>query len=326
MSDLVTTDLEVAVSKISQGYLCAIPTETVYGLAASATNPTAIARVFEAKGRPTDHPLIVHVAEVQTANLWIKDLPKWTEQLVNEYWPGPLTIVGSRTELASNQITAAQETVAVRVPDHPVALKLLAMLRDQGIPGIVAPSANKFGQVSPTTAKHVINDLGHYLEAHNDIVLDGGACIVGIESTIVLVTKDTPVILRPGIITAEDIERVTGIKPTSNTESNIKVSGNLAAHYSPKATVEVINDVQNVEFKSPAGFIALSNISTPANLIRLATPTTTNEFASSLYSAMRLADEQKLGRIYVVVPDANGIGSALIDRISRAAHSKKHEI
>jgi L-threonylcarbamoyladenylate synthase len=163
---------------------------------------TAVARVFAAKERPADHPLIVHVASASDVSEWITELPQWAIDLTNAVWPGPLTIVGPRTSLASNSVTGNQDTVAVRVPSHPIAQELLQQLKANGVKGVVAPSANRFGHVSPTSAAHVSADLGEYLNAHDDLILDGGDCQVGVESTIVLATGTQPVILRPGAITA----------------------------------------------------------------------------------------------------------------------------
>lgn len=322
MSSLVTTDVAVAVQKLASSHLCAIPTETVYGLAANAQDEVAIQRVFEAKGRPIDHPLIVHVPDLQTAQLWLAELPKWAIKLGEAFWPGPLTIVGKRTSLASDLITAKQDTVAVRIPDHPLVLRLLSQLQHQGINGIVAPSANRFGHVSPTTAEHVLDDLGEYLQGHDDTVLDGGASSVGIESTIVLVTAQVPIILRPGAITPADVERVTGLMPTLNQSLEIKVSGNLSSHYAPKADVKIIDPSSFHSFNENAGFIALESIGTPTGLTRLASPVSSQAYASELYAALRLGDDLGLTTIYLCPPPNDGIGTAIQDRIRRAAHNE----
>jgi len=294
----------------------------VYGLGANATDQSAVARVFEAKGRPIDHPLIVHVADFQTALLWFQDLPQWAQNLAQHFWPGPLTIVGHRTALASDQITAGQNTVAVRVPNHPLVQKVLSQLQQLGINGLVAPSANKFGHVSPTTAQHASDDLGDYLERHDDVILDGGPSEVGIESTIVLATGNIPVILRPGAIGVNEIEKITGLMTQERNSESIKVSGNLASHYSPRARIEIIASTDNSGAKESAGLIALAEIETPAHLVRLVAPTTTTEFAALLYSAMREADNRGIEHVYVIIPEGDDLSAALMDRVSRAAHSE----
>ena len=319
---VVTDDVKIATKLISSGHLCAIPTETVYGLAAAASNPDAIKRVFEAKGRPLDHPLIVHVADFERAMLWVSNLPDWAKVLADSCWPGPLTLVANRSSLASDLITGGQDTVAVRVPNHPKTLELLKALADAGIYGVVAPSANLFGQVSPTNATHVLTDLGEYLLAHDDGILDGGSCQVGIESTIVLATSNVPRALRPGVITDELIESITGLAMDHNEQQTPRVSGALASHYAPKAKVHVLTDVSHQNFQARSGFIALQNIPTPDSLIRLATPIDVSEFAACLYEAMRQADTLNLENIYIITPQATGIGEAIIDRVTKAAHEK----
>ena len=324
----VLHDVDAAVVLLAAGHLCAIPTETVYGLAANAGNPLAVARVFEAKGRPSDHPLIVHVADVSGADQWIKEFPEWAVVLINAVWPGPLTVVGLRTPVATDDITGGQDTVAVRVPAHPLTLALLVKLREHNIDGLVAPSANAFGQVSPTTAQHVRDELGEYLNEHSDAILDGGPCAVGVESTIVLATGDQPVILRPGAITREDIERITGVEVAQDFQDAPRVSGALASHYAPAAHVVLIDaeelaTLPSIDQSQSAGVIALSHIQTPANMTRLCAAKSASEFAAQLYSAMRQADQENLSTIYVVAPSGTGIEQAILDRLTRAATPAK---
>lgn len=322
----VLQDVDAAVALLATGHLCAIPTETVYGLAANATNPDAVARVFEAKGRPSDHPLIVHVADVSCVGEWIANLPEWAVVLVNAVWPGPLTVVGPRTKLATDDITGGQDTVAVRVPAHPLTLELLNKLREHNIAGLVAPSANAFGHVSPTTAGHVSDELGSYLSKHGDSILDGGACVVGVESTIVLATGDQPVVLRPGAITCADIERITGVQVAEAPGGAPRVSGALASHYAPAAQVVLVDAQQLANLgvsHEPAGLIALANIPTPAGFTRLCAASTASEFAAQLYSAMREADHEKISVIYVVAPSGTGIEQAIADRLMRASTQVK---
>ena len=316
---MITNDIAQAVTALASGKLCAIPTETVYGLAANALDESAVARVFAAKERPADHPLIVHVASASDVSEWITELPQWAIDLTNAVWPGPLTIVGPRTALASNSVTGNQDTVAVRVPSHPIAQELLQQLKANGVKGVVAPSANRFGHVSPTSAAHVLADLGEYLEANGDLILDGGDCEVGVESTIVLATGSQPVILRPGAVTAADIKRITGVEVSDETTNAPRVSGALDSHYSPTAQVILIADASDIELESNAGFLALAKTQTPAGLIRLATPATIEDFAHELYSSLRSGDDLKLKTIYVVPPSGDGLAQAINDRLQRAA-------
>ena len=316
---MITNDIDQAVTALAAGKLCAIPTETVYGLAANALNETAVARVFAAKERPVDHPLIVHVATASDATEWITELPQWAVDLTDSVWPGPLTIVGPRTALASNSVTGNQDTVAVRVPSHPIAQELLNQLKAQGVKGLVAPSANRFGHVSPTSAAHVSADLGEYLSAHGDLILDGGDCQVGVESTIVLATGSQPVILRPGAVTAADIKRITGVEVSEETTNAPRVSGALDSHYSPTSQVVLITDGSETEFDSNSGFLALAQTPTPTGLVRLASPKTVEDFAHELYSSLRAGDDLDLKTIYVVPPTGDGIAQAINDRLQRAA-------
>jgi L-threonylcarbamoyladenylate synthase len=316
---MITNDIAQAVAALAAGKLCAIPTETVYGLAANALDESAVARVFAAKERPADHPLIVHVATASDVSEWITELPQWAVDLTNAVWPGPLTIVGPRTALASNAVTGNQDTVAVRVPSHPLAQVLLQQLKTQGVKGVVAPSANRFGHVSPTSAAHVSADLGEYLDAHGDLILDGGDCQVGVESTIVLATGSQPVILRPGAVTAADIKRITGVEVSEETTNAPRVSGALDSHYSPTAQVILITAVSQSTFESKAGFLALAQTPTPTGLVRLASPETIEDFAHELYGSLRAGDDLKLKTIYVVPPSGDGLAQAINDRLQRAA-------
>ena len=315
----VTTDVSVAVAALSQGKLCAIPTETVYGLAANALDPAAVARVFEAKERPADHPLIVHVASAKDVAQWITNLPQWAITLTEQVWPGPLTIVGSRTALASDAVTGGQDTVAVRVPSHPIAQKVLNEVKANGVLGLVAPSANRFGHVSPTSSRHVVADLGQYLDTHQDLILEGGECQVGLESTIVLAVDEFPVILRPGAITSDDILRITGIAVAESLSAVPRVSGALDSHYSPIAKVVLITDPAQID-QTNAGFLALVEIDTPSGVHRLAAPRNLEEYAHQLYSALRSADDLSLETIYVIPPSGTGLAQAINDRLQRAAY------
>jgi L-threonylcarbamoyladenylate synthase len=302
-----------AAEVLLSGGLVAFPTETVYGLGADACNAAAVARIYSVKGRPVDHPLIVHVPSMDALGDWAADVPAYAIALARDYWPGPMTLVVTRSELAADFITGGQGTVGVRVPNHPVALGLLEAFARAGGKGVAAPSANRFGNVSPTTAQAVSDELSDYL-GMSDVILDGGACTVGVESTIIDCTGDMPKILRPGAITQEMIEYSTGLNVLDADGVAIRVSGSLESHYSPIAKV--------VLDQSPLpgqGFIAMADVASAAGVIRLAAPTTHDEFARVLYSALRAADEQGLNTIVVAQPGGNGIAIAIRDRLGRAA-------
>lgn len=294
------------------GSLIAFPTETVYGIGADATNPEAVSRIYQVKGRPADHPLIVHVGSMEKINPWVRDIPEYAIALARTFWPGPLTLIVKRSELAKDFITGGQDTVGVRVPDQVVALAFLQECHKIGIAGIAAPSANRFGHVSPTTAEAVQDELGNYL-AESDRILDGGPCRVGVESTIVDCTASAPRILRPGAITREMVEDATGIVVTDEGIS-IRVSGSLEQHYSPKAKVFLNRVAANGE-----GFIAMENVPTPSGAIRLASPRSIEEFARILYSSLREADSANLSTVCVESPTGEGLALAIRDRLQRAA-------
>jgi L-threonylcarbamoyladenylate synthase len=309
-----------AAANLLSGGLVAFPTETVYGLGADASNAQAVARIYAAKGRPSDHPLIVHVASMDGLGDWAADVPAYAISLARDFWPGPMTLVVKRSALAADFVTGGQDTVGVRVPNHPVALGLLEAFAKAGGKGVAAPSANRFGNVSPTTAQAVSDELGDYL-ADGDLILDGGACDVGVESTIIDCTWDAPKILRPGAITAQMITDSTGLEvalqstDSAAVDSNmIRVSGSLEAHYAPAATV--------VLDQSPIagqGFIAMADVVAGEGVVRLAAPKTHEEYARVLYSALRAADEQGLATVVVAQPAGDGIAVAIRDRLKRAA-------
>ena len=305
-----------AAKVFAAGGLVAFPTETVYGLGADACNQLAVARIYTVKGRPADHPLIIHVASIDGLGAWARDVPEYAISLARDFWPGPMTLIVKRSELAGDFVTGGQDTVGVRVPNHPVALGLLEAFERGGGKGVAAPSANRFGNVSPTTAGAVSDELSEYL-ADGDQILDGGACDVGVESTIIDCTGDVPKILRPGAITEEMITKSTALSVVGVVEnSTIRVSGSLDAHYAPAATVLLDQTPQ-----SGQGFIAMADIVASNGVIRLAAPTTHEEFARVLYSALRAADEKGLGTVVVSQPAGDGIAIAIRDRLKRAAHS-----
>jgi L-threonylcarbamoyladenylate synthase len=309
-----------AAANLLRGGLVAFPTETVYGLGADACNAEAVARIYAAKGRPVDHPLIVHIASMDGLGDWADDVPAYAISLARDFWPGPMTLVVKQSALAADFVTGGQDTVGVRVPNHPVALGLLEAFANAGGKGVAAPSANRFGHVSPTTAQAVSDELGDYL-AEGDQIIDGGPCDVGVESTIIDCTGDVPKILRPGATTAQMIAESTGLDVVGRSsvgvavDSNtIRVSGSLEAHYAPAATV--------VLDQSPVagqGFIAMADVVAGEGVVRLAAPKTNEEFARVLYSALRAADEQGLATVVVAQPAGDGIAVAIRDRLKRAA-------
>jgi L-threonylcarbamoyladenylate synthase len=308
--------MSAAAGNLLAGNLVAFPTETVYGLGADACNASAVARIYSVKGRPADHPLIVHVTSMDALGDWVSDVADYAIALARDYWPGPMTLIMKRSGLAADFVTGGQDTVGVRVPAHPVALGLLEAFARVGGKGVAAPSANRFGNVSPTTANAVNDELSEYL-ADVDLILDGGACAVGVESTIIDCTGVAPKILRPGAITEEMIEHTTGLDILDSNGVTIRVSGSLESHYSPMATV--ILDQTPV---AGQGFIAMADVATDTGVVRLAAPTTHEEFAREIYSALRKADEMGLVSVVVKQPLGGGIAIAIRDRLSRASKGR----
>ncbi len=333
LSNCTADALRGAAENILAGNLVAFPTETVYGLGADACNDDAVARIYSVKARPADHPLIVHVSSIQRIHDWAEDIPMYAIALARDFWPGPMTLVLKRSLLAKDFITGGQDTVGVRVPNHPVALALLEAFESIGGKGIAAPSANRFGQVSPTTAAAVAEEIGEFLDSTHQI-LDGGACAVGVESTIIDCTGDAPKILRPGAITVAMIETSTGqmvvkaintfvdaqeveVGLTASATKEIRVSGSLENHYAPAAKV-LLCEIPRLG----QGFIAHANMETPAGVIRLASPQSDEEFAQILYLALREADAQGLKEVVVMQPIGIGMAVAIRDRLDRAANGR----
>ena len=315
VSNCTADALSSAAQLLKAGGLVALPTETVYGLGADATNKDAVSRIYKVKGRPADHPLIVHIHSMQSLGEWADEIPSYAISLARDFWPGPMTLVLKRSILAEDFVTGGQPTVGLRVPDHVVALALLSAFEKIGGKGIAAPSANRFGHVSPTTAQAVQEELGEYLDS-KDLILDGGPSSVGVESTIIDCTSGAPRILRPGAITDEMIETSTGLK-VSNAVSDIRVSGSLENHYSPEATVS-LNRIP----ESGEGFIALSEQQTPTGVIRLASPNSVEEFARLMYSALRDADAKGVKSVVVIEPIGDGLALAIRDRLMRASKGR----
>lgn len=326
----ITTDCRAAAAELQAGHLVAVPTETVYGLAARADDPHAVARIYAAKGRPADHPLIVHVAARNALQAWGTDIPEYANLLAEQLWPGPMTLVVHRSDRAGDFITGGQDTVAVRVSAHPAMRDVLAALieatGDAAI-GIAAPSANRFGRVSPTDAAHVRSEFAGIVD--DLMILDGGPSTVGVESTIIDCTGEQPRILRCGAITEVDIERVTGISaPTSRHESGatpkVRVSGSLDSHYAPNATVRLVTatELSTISGDSTIGFLAPAQVTTPAGMVRLSSPESTDDYARVLYASLREADALGLTTILAFPPGPDGLGAAVIDRLTRASHGE----
>ena len=309
-----------AAMNLLAGNLVAFPTETVYGLGADASNAGAVARIYTVKGRPADHPLIVHVASKDALFDWASDVPEYALALAQDYWPGPMTLIMKRSALAADFVTGGQDTVGVRVPNHLVALGLLEAFAQVGGKGVAAPSANRFGNVSPTTAQAVSDELGDYL-SDSDQILDGGACDVGVESTIIDCTGEAPRILRPGAVTVAMIEVSTGLvvgvvsNGNSAERNKIRVSGSLDSHYAPEAIV-----VLDQSPLAGQGFIAMADVETPDGVVRLSAPKTHEEFARVLYASLRAADLLGLVTIVVHQPQGDGIAIAIRDRLKRASN------
>jgi len=295
------------VAVLRKGGVVAFPTETVYGLGADAENERAVRRVFEIKGRPIGHPVIVHLSGESQIELWARNVPGTAYRLTEKFWPGPLTIVLRRSERASDVVTGSQDTVALRAPSHPLAHELLHAFGG----GIIAPSANRFGSVSATRAEHVVADLG----ASVDLIVEGGDATIGVESTIVDLTQGEPAILRPGAVTREAISAALGV-PVREGGSDVRVPGSLPSHYAPRARVELAeNDVV------AAG---LANaLRAQGSHVSVIGSDDVNALARDLYERLRAADREGVDAIVVVLPANEGLGVALRDRLRRAASPKR---
>lgn len=302
-SPRVTTDIHVAAEVLRRGGIIGLPTETVYGLAAIAEDERSVMRVFSTKGRPTNHPLIIHLGSSVDPEEWGEFNPAATA-LAQAFWPGPLTLLVPRTERVPDWVTGGRDTVALRVPSHHVAQQLLNELKT----GVVAPSANRFGKVSPTTAEHVVDDLGTDV----DLVLDGGACAIGVESTIVECIGDTVTVLRPGSISSADILRVTELSDESRIE-DVRAPGMLASHYAPRAQVLLFDTIGGAEEKSRE-FTAAGKSS------RVLNHADVNDYAERLYADLRDADISHVEIVCAVLPSNEGVGAAVRDRLAKAAH------
>lgn len=303
-SDLVTTDVDRAVAAIRAGGLVAIPTETVYGLAGDATNAVAVTRIFEVKGRPGDHPLIVHLSSTDELDEWASDVPAAARLLTDAAWPGPLTVIVPRAVGVLDAVTGGLDTVGLRVPSHPLTLQLLERT---GV-GLAAPSANRFGAVSPTTAAHVVRDLAERLDPRRDVILDGGPCPIGVESTIVDCASSPPQILRAGGVPVEEVRRLLA-GDLADTSGPSRASGMLASHYAPRCAVRLVDSADDA-FALRSGTIGAEILDLTDDLVA---------YARELYARLRDADDRGIATLIAVLPPAQGLGHAIRDRLAKAA-------
>ena len=344
----IGADVDVAVDRLLHGGLVGLPTETVYGLAADAESRTAVARIYAVKGRPADHPLIVHLTPAHAlltatdGGGWARDVPKYARRLAEQLWPGPLTLILPRGPRAGDHVTGGGDSVGLRCPAHPVAAALLeAFARTAGRPGagLAAPSANRFGRVSPTRAHDVVVELGDLLDGARDYVLDGGSSRVGVESTILDCTGPAPALLRPGAVSLAEVVRIGGVEAAPAPRPGVRAPGTLATHYAPRARVLLAADdaaadvllpqlTQLPELPEPTelargprvGLLALENIATPDGVVRLAAPEQAKGYAHALYAALREADALGLTEVVAVPPPGtDALATAVTDRLRRAA-------
>jgi L-threonylcarbamoyladenylate synthase len=307
-----------AAEALLRGHLVAFPTETVYGLGADASNEIAVKRMYRAKNRPLSHPSIIHVSSLKKIYFWVENVSDYALILARAFWPGPMTLIFKRTSNTKDFITGNQDSVGVRIPENEIAQSLLKKFESIGGHGVVAPSANQFGRVSPTSSQDVISELSSKLEI-NDLILEGGKCKIGIESTIIDCRGPSPVILRPGYISVEMINLLPFFyKQKTNFSSNkfttVRHSGSLNSHYAPNARVLLKGTP-----KFGDGLIAKSIHETPDGVVRLSSPDNDIEFAHELYSSLRYGDKIGLKNIYIIPPEGLGLAEAIKDRIQKAA-------
>jgi L-threonylcarbamoyladenylate synthase len=307
-----------AVSKAAKalfdGHLVAFPTETVYGLGVDAGNRNSTEKMYSIKTRPLNHPVIVHISNISLLSSWTENVPSYAKLLASKYWPGPMTLILPKASNCGDYLTGGQVNIGIRIPANPVALAILSEFENMGGLGVAAPSANIFGSISPTCARDVELEIGNRL-GKMDLIVDGGRCEIGIESTIIDCSNLDPRILRYGAITQEMIEEFLQIKLSSNKSiENFRHSGSFDSHYSPNAELILSSEASNGD-----GFIALSSYPTPAGAIRLSSPSDLNEYAHNLYSSLRLGDTYGLKKIYAIPPEGNGIAAAINDRLNRAS-------
>jgi L-threonylcarbamoyladenylate synthase len=317
LSNCTADTIRDAAAALKAGHLVAFPTETVYGLGADARNADAVMRIYQVKGRPADHPLIVHISSINQVAKWAAEVPDYAIALARAFWPGPMTLILKRTGLAGDFITGGQDTVGLRVPSDLLALALITEFERISDSAIAAPSANRFGQVSPTSSADVLEELSEFL-SDSDLVLNGGSSAIGIESTIIDCTGSSPIILRSGFITKEDIEKELGILNIQESISKqIRFSGSFKKHYAPECKILIGHKEIN-----GAGFLALSTVKTPKGMSRLASPESVEEFARILYSTFRKADRIRIEMLVVLPPSGNGLAMAITDRLKKASEGR----
>jgi len=311
-------EIENAAEILRAGGLVAFPTETVYGLGADASNPAAVKKIFAAKGRPADHPVIVHIADMSELKHWAAEVPRAAWLLAEKFWPGPLTMVLKRSPHVNDLISGGQNSIGLRVPGHPVAQQLLKAFGG----GIAAPSANKFGRLSPTTAEHVREELGNAVE----MVLDGGPCDVGIESTIVDLTNDPPAILRPGRVSAQQIADALLVPLGESAADRPRVPGSLASHYAPRAPLKLVhpdeieNYVRRQVVQPPVAVVARRGRPRDSKVaLWQVAPETPEEYARLLYASLRRLDDAGCRLIVVEALPLLPEWAAVRDRLDRAA-------
>lgn len=318
---MTTSEIDSAAAALAAGELVAFPTETVYGLGADAANTQAVAKIYALKGRPSNHPVIVHVTGGAAVPHWASRVPPYAQALIDAFWPGPLTLILLRSSGVPDAVTGGQDTVGLRCPAHPMAQALLKACAALGLQGLAAPSANRFGRVSPTTAAHVREEFGDALP-----VLDGGPCSVGIESTIIDCTGDAPVLLRPGAVSREQVARATGLPVQDRDAASPRASGTLPAHYQPATPVRLIDDATTLAGHTDAALYARRKPEKFAGAFRAAPPDAAR-YAQDLYAALRALDALQLAIILIESPDGvrestgvnQGLWAAIMDRLRRAA-------
>lgn len=318
----VVFEIREAANLLAAGKVVAFPTETVYGLGADASNPEAVRRIFEIKGRPADHPVIVHLSHPDQLSEWAVDIPDEAYQLAERFWPGPLTIILKRNKRVPNEVTGGQDTVGLRIPAHPVAL---ALLRKFG-GGISAPSANRFGRISPTNAQHVLEDLGEELE----MIVDAGPCLIGLESAIVNLSGPEPMLLRPGSLTVKELEAALDGKNIALPDRNVilRAPGMRASHYAPRTPFAVIDAAELpetlIKLLTRGETVAVMTVtatakSWPKGVTLRSMPPSPSDYACEMYSVMRKLDTEGFDRIVAVAPPDSIAWSAVMDRLTRAA-------
>lgn len=307
-----------AATALAAGELVALPTETVYGLGARADDDAAVAKIFAAKGRPADHPLIVHVLDAADAAQFASALPPVALRLMQACWPGPLTVIVPRAPAMAAAAAGGQSSIGLRCPAHPVARALLAAARAQGVLGVAAPSANRFGRVSPTQARHVVDEFEPGL-----LVLDGGACEVGIESTIVDCSRGRPVLLRPGVLTPAQLAAAAGEPLLAPDARAPRASGTLAAHYAPSAVVRLMaaeHLAQALAGPRPEGLAVYSrSAQAPAGVLSRRMPDDARAAAHELFAVLRRLDADGAQEIWIELPPTDSAWDGVRDRLTRAA-------